>query len=633
MLGTDIRIESPVRTIRSKVECSNGKTFTYDDNLRSYTIERTGDNTKFFGYGVPHRLNVKLLDVERLLDFTTADTLTVFIGVDEEYSSPFPQFKISEVHRDENTNELSITAYDALYQASYHTISEITLEGYKINKLLMECAKLIGITVVGIDFGAKDVFSLEYENGANFAGTETIREVFDAVAEVTQTIYYINNHNALQFRRLDAIGDSKLTIGKDDYISLDSKTNRKLGAICHTTELGDNVIDSIDTFKFTKQPVSIAAAVGETITFTCAARNAVSYRWYNKNVNEEVWNKSSLEGSLTSTITIPVIASRYNYEWKCVITDKNGETLDSNGVFIINPSGEQYEPTSYTPLVEEKILSTVQYIRNNPFYEMRDDINELLANAVNDVCGLKINQFVCDWRGNYLLEIGDKINLVTKDDKVVTAYFTDDTLSYDGSLSQKTQWSYAGSDIETATNPSTLGDALKNTTARVDKVNQEIALLASTADENNQAITSLRLNTESISASVEAVRQGTEEALDNLNESVATITNKVETQLTSEEVQLSIQTALENGVNKVITTTGFTLNETGLTVSKSDSEMETTITEDGMKVYKNGAAVLTADNIGVEAVNLNAKTYLIIGSNSRFEDYGSNRTGCFWIGG
>ena len=24
--------------------------------------------------------------------------------------------------------------------------------------------------------------------------------------------------------------------------------------------------------------------------------------------------------------------------------------------------------------------------------------------------------------------------------------------------------------------------------------------------------------------------------------------------------------------------------------------------------------------------------YLIIGTNSRFEDYGSDRTGCFWIG-
>ena len=59
--------------------------------------------------------------------------------------------------------------------------------------------------------------------------------------------------------------------------------------------------------------------------------------------------------------------------------------------------------------------------------------------------------------------------------------------------------------------------------------------------------------------------------------------------------------------------------------------------ENGISVYqpekiKNNEEVLTANNIGVDAKNLHATTYLIIGSNSRFEDYGS-RTGCFWIGG
>ena len=61
--------------------------------------------------------------------------------------------------------------------------------------------------------------------------------------------------------------------------------------------------------------------------------------------------------------------------------------------------------------------------------------------------------------------------------------------------------------------------------------------------------------------------------------------------------------------------------------------MSTTITEDGMTVYKDEEAVLIADNEGVRAEDLHATTYLIIGTNSRFENYGDNRTGCFWIGG
>ena len=103
--------------------------------------------------------------------------------------------------------------------------------------------------------------------------------------------------------------------------------------------------------------------------------------------------------------------------------------------------------------------------------------------------------------------------------------------------------------------------------------------------------------------------------------------------ITSEEVTIAIQSELANGVDKVTTSTGFTFNEEGLTVSKSESEMKTTITEDGMTVYKNDEAVLIANNTGVDAVNLCATTYLIIGTNSRIEDYGDGRTGVFWIGG
>ena len=48
--------------------------------------------------------------------------------------------------------------------------------------------------------------------------------------------------------------------------------------------------------------------------------------------------------------------------------------------------------------------------------------------------------------------------------------------------------------------------------------------------------------------------------------------------------------------------------------------------------FKNNE-VLTANSQGVIAHNLQAKNFLIIGENSRFEDWTTGRTGCFWIGG
>jgi hypothetical protein len=86
-------------------------------------------------------------------------------------------------------------------------------------------------------------------------------------------------------------------------------------------------------------------------------------------------------------------------------------------------------------------------------------------------------------------------------------------------------------------------------------------------------------------------------------------------------------------VESVATSTGFKFNKDGLNITKDNSDISTLIDEDGMDISKGSEKVLVADNQGVEAINLTAKQYLIIGDFSRFENYGENRTGCFWIGG
>ena len=102
---------------------------------------------------------------------------------------------------------------------------------------------------------------------------------------------------------------------------------------------------------------------------------------------------------------------------------------------------------------------------------------------------------------------------------------------------------------------------------------------------------------------------------------------------TAEGLSLRVRSIVEDGTDRVITSAGYTFDETGLTVRKSGKEIKTQITEDGMTVYKNDNAVLTANSEGVNAVDLHASTYLMVGGRSRFENYGTDRTGCFWIGG
>lgn len=293
---------------------------------------------------------------------------------------------------------------------------------------------------------------------------------------------------------------------------------------------------------------------------------------------------------------------------------------------------------SVTQLGENYISGTeegfTQSIWDNMFLELRDDVPAVIDALHTKVNGLTMLPYTLESRGNPYYQIGDCINIVTALGEK-KFYWFNETLTYSGGLRSKSFWE-TGKDETPDANPTTLGTAVKMTSAKVDKVNNEVNIVAGTSSENSQAISALQLNTESISASVTSLRQATEDAMGVVNGNLNTLTKKVEATISAEDVQLQIKSELANGVDKVTTSTGFTFDETGLTVSKSGSEMTTNIDEDGMSVFRDNTEVLTADNTGVTAYNLTAKTYLIVGENSRFEDFtstsGEARTGCFWIG-
>ena len=516
-------INSPVRRIKGRVELYEGSTlldtFCSTDKLKSFTIERVGEETKFFGYGVCQKLTVKLVDKDREVVIAPTNTLEALMGTQCYYAYTNPVFYVDNTSRDENTNELTITAYDALHKATAIKSNELTIAPpYTLEMYAAVCARALGLPLNLADL--PDGFNINYPTGANVEGTETVREMLDAIAEATQTIYFINHDWELTFKRLDVNGAPVLTIDKSKYFTLKNKEACTLTAVCSATELGDNLIAG----------------------------------------------------------------------------DTTGRT---------------------------------QYIRDNPFWTLRDDVASLVQAAADRVSGLTITQFSCSWRGNYLLEIGDKIAMVTKDNETITSYIVNDSITYDGAMKEQSEWTYQESQTETHSQPATLGETIKYTYAKVDKVNKRVEIVASEVSDAKTDMAQILVETNSIRNSVAE----TNKRIDEQDGTISEITKKVETQITPEEMTIAIKNEMLNGVDKITTSTGFTFNEEGLTVSKSGSEMTTTITEDGMSVYKDGNEVLTADNTGVKAENLHATTYLIIGKNSRFEDYNGNRTGCFWIGG
>ena len=530
--ATKSMISSPVRKINARVEIFDKYStlvdvFSCDDTLMNFTIERVCEEGKFFGFGICQHVKVKILDTNRRVNYiTTSHSLRIIYDVNGVTTYAHPRFYITQARRDEKTNELTIYGYDLIYQASKHKVEELNMSTpYSIRAIATACALFLSANDLSIQrMGTNETsFDLNYENGANFEGTELIRDVLDDIAEATQTIYFVNYNNNLVFKRLSDTINPDLSITKSDYIELDTKDGKRLGEIVSVTELGDNYSAS-------------TATTGST-----------------------------------------------------------------------------------------------QYVRENAFWTLRDDVGTLVDNAIAAVGGLSIRQFDCSWRGNFLLEPGDKIELTAKNNTTFISYVLDDVIDYNGAFQERTQWNYSSETEEVESNPTSLGDILKNTTAKVDKANQNITLAVSKMEGQESRLTALELNTDGISASVQQVQTSTESRLDAMGNEIDTLTNRVEATMTPEAIEFKIQEALGDGVNKVVTETGFRFDDEGLTVSKSGSEMTTTINEDGMIVYKDGTEVLTADNTGVHAIDLRAETYLHIGTYSRFQDYGEGRTGCFWI--
>lgn len=83
------------------------------------------------------------------------------------------------------------------------------------------------------------------------------------------------------------------------------------------------------------------------------------------------------------------------------------------------------------------------------------------------------------------------------------------------------------------------------------------------------------------------------------------------------------------GVSKVVGM-GYSFTDSGLLIEKDRDTVKTKIDNQGMVVSSRDQPVLTANKRGVIAVDVTVKNYLEIG-HGRFEEYGSDRTACFWI--
>ena len=305
----------------------------------------------------------------------------------------------------------------------------------------------------------------------------------------------------------------------------------------------------------------------------------------------------------------------------CVLyPTSSGEVIDSSNLKTLK-MGETYGPVNSvvfarTPQEDNIYRQDDESIESHGLTEIRIENNQIvdshrevfIEGVFDALLGLQFEMYELESFGIGYLNLGDFFTIQTPDGENHTTLMLCDDLKITQGLSETSRLE-APEATETDYSAASESDRVLNKTIlKVDKQAQEITALVS--------------KTENLESSVNGL--------------TGTVTRMTEVMIDSDSVDIKISQAV-NGINSITTTTGYSFNQDGLHIQKlvdgEPGEMENILDDTGMYVKRSGEDVLVANNEGVDAINLKSRQFLIIGDNSRIEDYESNRTACFFIGG
>ncbi len=124
------------------------------------------------------------------------------------------------------------------------------------------------------------------------------------------------------------------------------------------------------------QPQSRSCAEGETAEFTVNADGeGLTYQWEYMAPNSTKWNKSGLDGCDTATLRIEATEARDGQQYRCVVTDKDGNKLTTDAVTLSVLAGEtgakQLDWTEWSEALPSGITDKEYDIEQRTLYSSR----------------------------------------------------------------------------------------------------------------------------------------------------------------------------------------------------------------------------------------------------------------------
>jgi len=283
----------------------------------------------------------------------------------------------------------------------------------------------------------------------------------------------------------------------------------------------------------------------------------------------------------------------------------------------------------------------------NPF------ITQEISDAILvEIVGSSYNPCECKWRGNPAIQAGDIVTVIDKDDNEITLWVMSRNLKLSGGM-YDTFYCYGLSDTATAIDKSPLENKLQKVyTGLLDAISESSELINGAkggifrvTDSNSDGVNDGFIISESPDQTVSgkcivANYEGIGLSQDGGATYVSAITHDG---INASAITAGQMTADRIGAGILQSLTGalqINLDEATFLIDKTGAVTKTIIDESGLEVYdKTGSAtsslleagVDSAGEANVRATNLKATKYLQAGSHARFEDYGTDRTGVFYV--
>lgn len=232
------------------------------------------------------------------------------------------------------------------------------------------------------------------DEGYRFDKTQTVFKVNGASTSLISAgdtyysfdRYYFVAHPAMT--KVDAVAPTCTTDGNVQYYHCDT-CNKNYTTATGNTEiadvvlpaLGHNMVDGTCTRcgyseavggpQIVSQPVDYVGMVGDNATFTVVAEGeGLTYQWYYYDTAASEWKKSS--GGTSATLSVVFATYRNNQEYRCEITDMDGNTVTTDTVKLVAKVVELVivtQPVDYVGSVNDNLSFTVEATGNGLTYQ------------------------------------------------------------------------------------------------------------------------------------------------------------------------------------------------------------------------------------------------------------------------